>query len=111
MRAARASSWALKPVLGPIDDRARVEHSRRMSKKSSQSPKGLRQFVDSDQQDAWLEGRAELADAGERQDSIEQRMRSAPRFQKLLSRPQAPDIFEIHELYGRNCDRKSTSLN
>src|SRR3546814_12381352 len=74
-----------------------------MSKKSSQSPKGLRQFVDSDQQDAWLEGRAELADAGERQDSIEQRMRYAPRFQKLLRRPQAPEIFGILELYGQTC--------
>src|SRR3546814_7229940 len=74
-----------------------------MSKKSSQGPKGLRQFVDSDQQDAWLEGRAELADAGERQDSIEQRMRYAPRFQKLLRRPQAPEIFGFLELYGRTC--------
>ncbi len=75
----------------------------RMSKKSSQSPKGLRQFVDTDQQDAWLEGRAEWADVGERQDSIEQRMRYAPRFQKLLRRPQAPDLFGILELYGRTC--------
>src|SRR3546814_7604522 len=80
-----------------------------MSKKSSQSPKGLRQFVDSDQQDAWLEGRAELADAGERQDSIEQRMRYAPRFQKLLRRPQAPEIFGILELYGQTRSEEHTS--
>ena len=74
-----------------------------MSKKSSQSPKGLRQFLDTDQQEAWLEERAESSDAGERQDSIEQRMRYAPRFQKLLRRPQAPEIFGILELYGQTC--------
>src|SRR3546814_16272895 len=30
-------------------------------------------------------------------------MRYAPRFQKLLRRPQAPEIFGILELYGRTC--------
>ena len=74
-----------------------------MNRKSSQRPKGLRQFMNSDQQGAWLEGRAEVADAGERQDSIEQRMKYAPRFQKLLRRPQAPDLFGILEQYGRTC--------
>lgn len=69
----------------------------------SLSPKGLRQFLNPDQQDAWLEGRAEWADADERQDSIEQRMRYAPRFQKLLRRPQAPELLGILELYGRTC--------
>lgn len=74
-----------------------------MNKKASQSPKGLRQFLDLERQEAWLEGRAELADAEERQDSIEQRIKYAPRFQKLLRRPQAPGLFEILELYGRTC--------
>ena len=74
-----------------------------MNRKPSQSLKGLRQFLDPDQQELWLEGRAELPDAGERQDSIEQRIRYAPRFQKLLRRPQAPDLFGILELYGRTC--------
>ncbi len=74
-----------------------------MSKTSSQGPKGLRQFLDPDQQDAWLEGRAELADAGERQDAIEQRMKYAPRFQKLLRRSQAPDLLKVLELYGQTC--------
>lgn len=74
-----------------------------MNKKPRQSPKGLRQFLDPDQQDDWLEGRAEWTDAGERQDSIEQRMRFAPRFQKLLRRPQASELFDILELYGRTC--------
>jgi hypothetical protein len=74
-----------------------------MNRKSSQSPKGLRLFLNLDQQQAWLEGRAEWADADERQDSIEQRMRYAPRFQKLLRRPQAPELLGILELYGRTC--------
>ena len=72
-----------------------------MSKKASQSPKGLRQFLDLERQEAWLEGGAEPADAAERQDSIEQRIRYAPRFQKLLRRPQAPELFEVLEQYGR----------
>lgn len=74
-----------------------------MNKKASQSPKGLRQFLDFERQEAWTEGRAELADAGERQDSIEQRIKYAHRFQRLLRRPQAPGLFEILELYGRTC--------
>ncbi|MBR2173550.1 hypothetical protein [Sphingopyxis sp.] len=74
-----------------------------MNKKSSQSAKGLRQFLDVEQQQEWLEGRAELADAEERQDSIEQRLKYAHRFQKLLRRPQASELFEILELYGRTC--------
>lgn len=74
-----------------------------MNKKSSQRAKGLRQFLDIEQQDEWLEGRVELSDAEERQDSIEQRMKYAPRFQKLLRRPQAPELFEILELYGQTC--------
>lgn len=74
-----------------------------MNKKASQRPKGLRQFVDLEQQAAWLEGGAELADAAERQDSMEQRIKYAPRFQKLLRRSHAPEMFEILELYGQTC--------
>jgi hypothetical protein len=74
-----------------------------MNRKSSQTAKGLRQFLDLEQQHAWLEGRADIADAEERQESIEQRIKYAPRFQKLLRRPQAPELFEILELYGRTC--------
>jgi hypothetical protein len=74
-----------------------------MNKKPSQSLKGLRQFLDPEQQAAWLEGRAELADAEERQDSIEQRIRYAHRFQKLARRPRAPALFEILELHGQTC--------
>ena len=74
-----------------------------MNRKSSNSLKGLRQYMDPDQQEAWLEERAESSDAGERQDSIEQRMKYAHRFQKLLRRSEAPELFTILELYGRTC--------
>jgi hypothetical protein len=74
-----------------------------MNRKSSQTAKGLRQFLDLEQQDEWLEGRVELADAEERQDSIEPRIKYAPRFQKLLRRPQASELFGILELYGQTC--------
>jgi len=74
-----------------------------MNKKSRQNAKGLRQFLDLEQQGEWLEGKADLADAEERQDSIEQRIKYAHRFQKLLRRPQVAELFEILELYGRTC--------
>lgn len=74
-----------------------------MNWKPSQSTKGLRQFLNPEQQRGWLESGVELADAEERQDSIEQRMKYAPRFQKLLCRPQAPELLKILELYGRTC--------
>ena len=74
-----------------------------MTKTSSGSPKGLRRFLDDEQQDAWLEGRADLSDAVERQESIEQRMKYALRFQRLLRLPQAPELFEILSQYGRAC--------
>ena len=90
-------------IADAIDDWARVPHSWGMNKKSSRSAKGLRQFLDLEQQEEWLEGRGQLADAEERQDSIEQRMKYALRFQKLLRRPQAPELLEILELYGQTC--------
>jgi hypothetical protein len=74
-----------------------------MTTQSIRGVKGLRQFLDMEKQRDWLEGRIELTDAGERQDSIEQRIRYAPRFQKLLRRPQASELFEILGLYGRTC--------
>jgi len=65
--------------------------------------KGLRQFVDLDRQRAWLEGSVELTEAGERNESIEHRLKYAHRFQKLLRRPQGPELFDILALYGRRC--------
>ena len=55
------------------------------------TPKGLRQFLDGEQQRAWLEGETTPEDADERSESLEQRFKYASRFEKLRRRPQAPD--------------------
>jgi hypothetical protein len=65
--------------------------------------KGLRQFLDPEQQRAWREGGTTLRDAVERSESLELRFKYAARFQKLLGRPQAGEVLEILALYGRSC--------
>ena len=65
--------------------------------------KGLRQFLDPEQQRAWLDGEAEPADAAEREESLEQRFKYAARFEKLLQRPQADAVLDILRLYGETC--------
>ena len=65
--------------------------------------KGLRQFLDPEQQRAWLEGEAVPPDADERSESLEQRFRYVDRFQKLLRRPQAEEVLAILRLYAENC--------
>jgi hypothetical protein len=65
--------------------------------------KGLRQFLDPEQQRAWLEGEAELEDTGERSESLELRFKYVDRFQKLLRRPQAQAVLEILPIYGATC--------
>lgn len=65
--------------------------------------RGLRQFLDDDQQRTWLDGQAKLADANERSGSLEQRFKYAARFEKLLRRPQAQDVLDILRLYGDTC--------
>ena len=65
--------------------------------------KGLRQFLGPDQQRAWLDGEAELADAEQRSQSLEQRFRYIARFEKLLRRPQADDVLDILKTYGDTC--------
>jgi hypothetical protein len=64
---------------------------------------GLRQFVDLEQQRAWMEDDAQLPDAGERAESLEQRFKYVVRFQKLLARPRAEDVLEILGIYGATC--------
>jgi hypothetical protein len=64
---------------------------------------GVRQFLDPEQQRDWIEGKADLPDAGERSESLEQRFRYAARFEKLLRRPQAKEVLEILGIYGPNC--------
>jgi hypothetical protein len=72
------------------------------------SVKGLRQFLDSEQQRAWMDGEAALPDAGERPDPFEQqslelRFKYAARFEKLLRRPQAEEALDILRIYGTSC--------
>ena len=62
--------------------------------------KGLRQFLDPEEQRAWLEGEANPADAEERSESLEQRFKYVARFEKLLRRPQAQDVLDILRLYA-----------
>lgn len=65
--------------------------------------KGLRQFMDLDQQRDWVEGTANLPDADERSESLEQRFKYAARFEKLLRRPQAEEVLELLGRYGADC--------
>ena len=65
--------------------------------------KGLRQFLDPEQQRLWLEGEAVLPDADERTESLEHRFKYADRFQKLLRRPQAEEALAILRLYAETC--------
>jgi len=65
--------------------------------------KGLRQFLDDEQQRAWLEGEATPADSGDRTESLEQRFRYAARFDKLLRRPQSGNALGILRTYGEQC--------
>ena len=68
-----------------------------------ESTKGLRQFLTPEQQRAWIEGKTILPDAGERSESLEQRLKYIARFEKLLRRPQAQEVLEILRTYGKNC--------
>ena len=65
--------------------------------------KGLRQFLTSEEQQDWLDGKAELSDAAERSDSLEHRFKYAGRFEKLLRRPQAEEALDILRIYGKTC--------
>ena len=67
------------------------------------SVKGLRQFLNPEQQRAWLEGEAIPPDVDERDESIEQRFAYIARFEKLLRRPQAQDVLDILRLYAETC--------
>jgi hypothetical protein len=65
--------------------------------------KGLGQFLDPEQQRAWLDGEATPADAAEREESLEQRFKYTARFEKLLRRPQAEEVLDILRSYGETC--------
>lgn len=74
-----------------------------MSAARRSGPTGLRRFLDLQQQRDWLEGRAVLRDADEREQSLELRFRYVPRFEKLLRRPEAEAVLDILGRYGRDC--------
>jgi hypothetical protein len=59
--------------------------------------------VDLEQQRNWMQGKTILRDTGKRAESPELRLKYVPRFQKLLRRPQAPEVLEILGRYGRDC--------
>ena len=67
------------------------------------SAKGLRQFLDSEQQRRWVESAAKPEDAEERSESLELRFKYVARFEKLLRRPQAQEVLEILRIYAENC--------
>ena len=67
------------------------------------SAKGLRQFLNLEQQRAWLDGEAAPADACEREESLEQRFKYVHRFEKLLQLPQADAVLDILRIYGATC--------
>jgi hypothetical protein len=84
---------------------------------STISAKGLRRFLDLEQQRDWMEGETVLPEqphgchagvhggtaADERSESLEQRFKYVARFEKLLRRPQAQLVLEILRLYGETC--------
>jgi hypothetical protein len=71
--------------------------------RSGGDAKGLRQFLDLEQQNDWLEGKTTLPDADERPESLELRFKYAGRLEKLLQRPQAEDVLDILRFYAENC--------
>ncbi|MFF0920566.1 hypothetical protein ACFYE8_12765 [Rhizobium leguminosarum] len=74
-----------------------------MSTVPRRSTTGLRKFLDPEQQRDWVEGEADLIDAEERSESLEQRFKYVARYEKLLRRPQAQDVLEILRVYGQTC--------
>ena len=64
---------------------------------------GLRQFLTLRQQQDWMEGKTTPRDSDERSESLELRFRYVARFEKLLRRPQSPEVLEILGRYGRDC--------
>ncbi len=64
---------------------------------------GLRRFLHLEQQREWMQGRAVLRDTAERTQSLELRLKYVARYEKLLRRPQAPEVLEILRRYGRDC--------
>ncbi|ALH80527.1 hypothetical protein [Sphingopyxis macrogoltabida] len=73
-----------------------------MSNKARRGAIGLRQFLDLDEQQDWIEGKADLGDADARSELLEQRFKYAARVEKLLQRLQAQEVLDVLGLYGAN---------
>jgi hypothetical protein len=75
------------------------------SERSPMAPaiKGLRQFLDPEQQHAWLDGATTPEDGERPEQSLEQRFKYAARLEKLLQRPQAQDVLDILRTYAATC--------
>ena len=69
----------------------------------AQPATGLRQFLSPKQQRDWIECKASLPGADERSESLEQRFKCLPRFEKFLRRPQAQEVLAILRLYAESC--------
>jgi hypothetical protein len=67
------------------------------------SRKGLRQFLDDEQQRAWLEGETLADGVRPESDDLEQRFKYAHRLEKLRRRPQAEDVLDILRTYAASC--------
>jgi hypothetical protein len=64
------------------------------------SRKGLRQFLDDEQQRAWLEGETLADGVRPESDDLEQRFKYAHRLEKLRRRPQSGDVLDILRRYA-----------
>ena len=74
-----------------------------MSATRRPSTTGLRRFLDLQQQRDWMQGKTIPRDVDERSESLELRFKYVARFEKLLRRPQAQEVLEILQRYGRGC--------
>lgn len=76
---------------------------RDMSISSRTNVTGLRRFLDLQQQHDWMLGKITPPDSEKRPESLELRLQYLPRFEKLMRQPQALEILELLQRYGRDC--------
>jgi len=62
--------------------------------------KGLRHFLDEEQQRGWVDSELNLPDTDERVECLEQRFKYLPRFEKLRCRSQADEVLHILRTYA-----------
>ncbi len=67
------------------------------------STKGLRQFLDREQQRSWMEGEACRPMPTNARNRSNSGSNMSRRFEKLLQRPQAEDVLDILKTYAETC--------